>query len=285
MRIGAPILLSYGAVAPTLARRRIGATAICALPVDATGPRTIGPSLCHRRTVRTGAASGTSDIFHFEGARTRFRLADIATDVPIAIPAGPPPSLRYPTCRTATAVSMLTSSVGARGCRARCSTGACARRSGRPFRAIADALRDADKPPLPSPPATSAQLPPERVFYRRVAVRASVGDREQQLYLNFGQSGTRTLPRVCETGRSRYRGDLDVLPRWRQARGGTRHGGNEGGPVIRLKDAAQIRIRVRRLTIAHACCAPSWSPHWRCRWPLVASVMCWRPNSPPTCKA
>ncbi len=244
------ILLSYGAVAATLARRGIGATIMGGLFIVLSNPAFSQQTHpCASGVSVSGKAmpSGTSDVFQVIGDGRRFRLTDIATDVPLTIPDAEPLTLylisETPDRYGRIAVHAFVGKAWLQGAFLANGT-ALADPIGRSAECVAALL--AAEPVGAALPARDHNRVAERVgLFTVVRGRvASVGDRERRLYLNFGQKWDEDVTAsVAKTGRNRYRGDVDSLATLAGKRVEIR-GTVElnGGPVIRLKDAAQIRI-------------------------------------------
>ncbi len=191
--------------------------------------------------------SGTSDLFRVEGDDRRFRLADIATDAPLAMVTNEPLALyalsETPDRYGRIAVHAFIDNMWLQGAFLEQAT-ALADPVGRSADCVSALL--AAEPEGTALPASDAKRVAARAgLFTVVTGRvASVGDRERRLYLNFGQKWDEDVTAsVAKTGRSRYRGDVDSLATLAGKRVEIR-GTVElnGGPVIRLKDAAQIRI-------------------------------------------
>ncbi len=242
------ILLSYGAIAATLARRGAGATAIAlfplAQPAHAQSPH---PCATGEPVAGQAQAAGTSDLFRLEGDARVFRLADIATDVPLAVPASVPITL-FPVSDMPDRYGRIGVHVFRRGAWLQgeylAAGNALADPVGRSA-PCADALLAAERNTAAIPADDARAVAARTGLFTVVRGRvASVGDRERRLYLNFGQKWDEDVTAsVAKTGRSRYRGDVDDLAtltgRRVEIRGTVEM---NGGPLIRLKDAAQIRI-------------------------------------------
>ena len=244
------ILLSYGAVAATLTRLIAGATGLLAL-LSATSLPALAQQAhpCASGLVISGTTlpAGTSDAFAIEGDDRNFRLANVATDVPVAILASEPLTLHAP---SETADRYVRISVHAFD-RAGWVQGALLA-NGKAFadpvaqtEACIDALLIAEANDAAFSARDEKAIVARAGLFTVVRGRVfSVGDRERRLYLNFGRKWDEDVTAsVAKTGASRYRGDVDRLV----TLAGTRveiRGTVEvnGGPVIRLRDAAQIRI-------------------------------------------